>query len=65
MNLKEQIIDIRDSGLTNMFDANAVQVLANERGHHELVLFIEERKGDYCKFIMTGDERHLSEINFG
>ena len=59
MGLKEQILDIRDSGLTNMFDANAVQRIAFERGHYELVCFIEERKGDYARFIMSGDEELL------
>ena len=54
MKLIDQIIDIRDSGLTNMLDANAVQRIAFERGYYELVSFIEESKGSYARFIMTG-----------
>ena len=59
MTLKEQILDIRDSGLTNMLDANAVQRVAFERGHYELVCFIEDHRGDYARFIMSGDETLL------
>lgn len=51
----EQILAIRDSGVTNMFDTNRVQVEANRRGFYELVIFIEEHKGDYARFILTGE----------
>ena len=54
--IREQIMAIRDSGLTNMFDVNAVQRLANEREFYELVMYIEEHKAEYVKFIMTGQE---------
>ena len=59
MTLFEQIMDIRDSGLTNMLDANAVQRIAFKRGYYELVCFIEDDKGKYAKFIFTGDEKLL------
>ena len=59
MTLKEQILDIRDSGEANMLDANAVQVAANERGYYELVCFIEDNRRDYGKYILTGDESLL------
>ena len=36
--VKEQILAIRDTGLTNMFDVNTVQHLAYERDFYELVL---------------------------
>jgi hypothetical protein len=52
--IKEQIIAIRDTGLTNMFDLNMVQYLAYERGFNELVVFIEEEKAAYVRFIFTG-----------
>ena len=39
--IKEQILAIRDSGETNMFDARMVQVIANDREFYELVIFIE------------------------
>ena len=41
--IKEQIIAIRDTGLTNMFDVNAVQRIADEMEF-------------YVKFILNGDE---------
>lgn len=53
--IKEQILAIRDTGLTNMFDTVYVQRLAFDRNYYELVLFIEEHKKEYVHFIMTGD----------
>lgn len=50
----EQILDIRDAGLTNMFDINTVQRIAFENNYYELVTFIEEHKKEYVQFIMTG-----------
>jgi len=52
--IKSQIIAIRDTGLTNMFDTNMVQRLAYEREFYELVTFIEESPGEYVQFIFTG-----------
>ena len=54
--IREQIMAIRDTGLTNMFDLNAVQRLAYEREFYELVMFIEDHKPQYVKFILTGEE---------
>lgn len=54
--VKKQILAIRDTGLTNMFDLNAVQRLANDRGMYELVIFIEENRASYVRFILTGEE---------
>lgn len=53
--VREQILAIRDSGLTNMFDLNMVQRLAYERDFYELVVFIEENKAAYVRFILTGE----------
>jgi len=53
--IKEQIIAIRDTGLTNMFDTNAVQRLAYERNFYELVVFIEENRKEYVHFILYGE----------
>ena len=53
--VREQIIAIRDTGYTNMFDLNMVQRLAYERGYYELVVFIEEEKPKYVRFILTGE----------
>ena len=54
--IREQIKAIRDTGLTNMFDLNTVQRLAYEREFYELVMFIEDHKPQYVKFILTGEE---------
>lgn len=53
--VKKQILAIRDTGLTNMFDLNTVQRLANDRGMYELVIFIEENRASYVRFILTGE----------
>ena len=52
--IREQILAIRETALTNMFDANAVQRLAYERGYHELADFIETDAKGYAQFILTG-----------
>ncbi len=51
-----QIMDIRDSGRVNMFDAPAVQRIAFEMGYYELACFIEEDCAAYVRFILTGEE---------
>ena len=48
--IKEQILAIRDTSLTNMFDVNAVQRLA-----YELVVYLEENRKEYVQFILTGE----------
>lgn len=53
--IKEQILAIRDTGLTNMFDVNAVQRLAYERDFYDLVLYLEENRKEYVQFIMNGE----------
>lgn len=53
--IREQLMAVRSSGKTNMFDTNAVQRIAFDSGFYELVNFIEERKADYVHFIMTGE----------
>lgn len=52
--VKRQILSIRASGSTNMFDAVAVQRLACENGYYELVDFIENDRKAYARFILTG-----------
>lgn len=54
--VKEQILAIRDTGLTNMFDVPMVQRLAYDRDFYELVIFLEEHRKEYWHFIMTGEE---------
>ena len=54
--IKEQILAIRSTGLTNMFDVVAAQRIANDMGFYELVLFLEENRKEYAHFILTGEE---------
>ena len=54
--VKEQILAVRQTGLTNMFDLNAVQRIAYDMDFFELVNFIEENKPAYVRFILTGEE---------
>lgn len=53
--VKEQILVIRDTGLTNMFDLPMVQRLAYERDFYELVCWLEDHKKEYVRFILTGE----------
>lgn len=54
--IKEQILYIRSTGLTNMFDVPMVQKLANEFGFYELVVFLEENRADYAHLILYGED---------
>jgi hypothetical protein len=40
--VKKQILAIRDTGLTNMFDTRAVQRIAYDMDFYDLVIFLEE-----------------------
>ena len=53
--IREQILVIRDTGLTNMFDISMVQHLAYEREFYELVCWLEEHRKEYVHFILTGE----------
>jgi len=54
--IKEQILAIRDTGRTNMFDVNMVQRMAFEHDFYELVCWLEDHKIEYVTFIMYGEE---------
>ena len=54
--IKEQILAIRDTGLTNMFNIGMVQRLAYERDFYELVLYLEDHRSEYAHFILTGKD---------
>lgn len=53
--IKGQILNIRDSGVTNMFDINRVQYDAFQKGYYELVDYLEVSKEEYTNFILTGE----------
>ena len=58
--VREQILAIRDTGLTNMFDRPMVQRLALDRGYYDLVNYLElanllkDTRVEYVNFILTG-----------
>ena len=52
--VKEQILAVRDTGETNMFDVNTVMQIALRKGFHELVIFLTEHRPEYASFILTG-----------
>lgn len=57
--VREQILAIRKTGRTNMFDVPMVQYIANEMRFYELVVFLEEHRSEYVHFILTGECKQL------
>ena len=53
--IREQILTVRETALTNMFDIHAVQRIAFDMDFYELVIFIEEHRSEYVNFILHGD----------
>lgn len=53
--VREQILAVRETGETNMFDVPMVQQIANRLGYYELVLFLIDHRKEYVHFIMTGE----------
>ena len=49
-----QVLRVRSGATCNMFDTIAVQRAAYEQDFFELVLFIEEHRAEYARFILTG-----------
>ena len=60
----KQILSIRDTGKTNMFDKSAVQRLALNARYYELVSFIKENPKEYAHIIMTGGWKDEESQNF-
>lgn len=54
--IKEQILAIRATGETNMFDVPKVQEIALREGYAELLAFLTDNTGAYARFILTGKE---------
>ncbi len=50
-----QLMEVRAEGLFNMFSVNDVQRRAYELGFYDLVIWIEDDKKRYVRFIMTGE----------
>lgn len=53
--IKKQIEAVRESGETNMLDANMVQWIANRERYYELAFYLEEHRKEYVNFIFTGE----------
>lgn len=53
--VRKQILAIRSTALTNMFDVVAVQRISNDMGFYELVVYLEENRKEYAHFILTGE----------
>ena len=53
--IREQILAVRKTGLTNMFDVIMVQRIAHEMRFYELVIYLEEHRSEYVHFILTGE----------
>ena len=51
--IRAQILAIRASGVTNMFDVPRVRREAYDRGYYELVQYLEEHTPAYSRFILT------------
>lgn len=50
--IREQILAVRETGLTNMFDVTAVQRIAYSMEFFELVVFLDEHQREYARFIL-------------
>ena len=50
----QQILKVRDSGETNMFDMNKVFQIAMQQEFYELADYLLEHKASYTQFILTG-----------
>ena len=57
--IREQILAVRKTGCSNMFDVPMVQYIANEMRFYELVVFLEEHRSEYVHFILTGEYKPL------
>ncbi len=59
--IKKQILSVRNTGKTNMFDIPMVQVIANELNLFDLVVWLEDHKSEYVHFIMYGEPINLEK----
>ena len=59
--IKKQILAVRDTSETNMFDLNTVQRIAMREGFYELVDYLENHRREYSCFILTGETHDEDE----
>ena len=55
--IEEQILAVRDTGETNMFDINAVGQIAMREEFFELVEYLYEHEDEYVEFILHGKKK--------
>ena len=53
--LKEQILQVRDTGLVNMFDVKGVREVAEALDLDELVEYLDNGAEGYARFILYGE----------
>ena len=58
--IRNQILAIRDTGRENMFNVPAIQRIAYEMDFFELVIFLEEHRDEYIRFILYGPVTFLN-----
>ena len=58
--IRNQILVIRDTGRENMFNVPAIQRIAYEMDFFELVIFLEEHRDEYIRFILYGPVTFLN-----
>ena len=53
--IREQILAVRETGLTDMFDIYGVQRVAYSNGLHNLVLYLDDRdnRSEYIRFMVS------------
>ena len=51
---KQQILKVRDTALTNMFDFQQVRCIAENMELPELVEYLDKNAEEYFHFILTG-----------
>lgn len=54
--IKQQILAIRDTGETNMFDVPAVRRIAQREGYEELRGYLADHTPEYAQFILYGEK---------
>ena len=52
--VRKQILAIRKTGITNMFDIPKVTELADDFGFDELISFLKNDRRQYVQFILSG-----------
>lgn len=52
--IRKQIMVVRATGKTNMFNIRRVQAIAAHMGFHELAAYVEEHRAAYVNFLLTG-----------